>query len=465
MKRRTLLQLAVSGAAIAFLLPRLFEDESATNSVRASPIQNLWLSGKSINTKVRVDWKNQVAQTTSFTFGSNDYEITILEKASDSDFQEHLAELDIRLIRIHHIDLCERWTNRATKTWDEAKIKACYDASYPQQPTIIQNIPRWPSWMATDQDGLLSTNEYDNYATFCAQLVEILNEEQQRQISYWEPLNEQDVAYEKAGKLDQLWEIYNKVARAMKAVDPSIKVGGPVLTWDDPNRLEDFLKKCASNVDFISWHRYASGNPKESTDKLMSYTPEYRRQVEDFREIVDTYIPNRKVPLFLGEYNINYSWNSGEDRQNTHVGAVWFASVFKHLADAGIDMATSWHLKDMYYGMIDHNNNLRPAATVFRWAIKYLTGEVMYTESGDEFVEAMAIKQSNEQRSLLLINKSDKSASIRIEGALDLPDTESLDMFSLDADGDKRSTLATRTLKYSALKLDPYSLVLLRWSH
>lgn len=465
MKRRTLLQLAVSGAAIAFLLPRLFEEESATNSVRASPIQNLWLSGKSINTKVKVDWRNQVAQTTPFTFGSNDYEITIPEKASDLVFQKHLAELDMRLIRIHHIDLCERWTNQATKTWDEEKIRACYDASYPQKPTIIQNIPRWPSWMATDRGGLLSTNEYDNYATFCAQLVEILNRRQQRQIRYWEPLNEQDVPYQKAGKLNQLWEIYNKVARAMKAVDPSIKVGGPVLTWDEPNRLEDFLKKCASNVDFISWHRYGSGNAKESTDKLMSYTPEYRRQVENFRKLTAKYIRDRKVPLLLGEYNINYSWNSGEDRQNTHVGAVWFASVFKHLADAGIDMATSWHLKDMYYGMIDHMNNLRPAATVFRWAIKYLTGKVMYTESGHKFVEAMAIEQSNEQRSLLLINKSAKIARIRIEGTIDVAKTRRLPMFSLDANGVKSRTLATRLLKYSSVRLNPYSLVLLRLSN
>ncbi len=465
MKRRTLLQLAVSGAAIAFVLPRLFEDESATNSVRASPIQNLWLSGSSINTKVRVDWTKPIAQTTPFTFGSNDYEITILEKASDSVFQKHLAELDIRLIRIHHIDLCERWTNRATKTWDEEKIKACYDASYPQQPTIIQNIPRWPSWMATNRRGLLSRKEYDNYATFCAQLVEILNRRQQRQIRYWEPLNEQDVPYQKAGKLNQLWVIYNKVARAMKAVDPSIKVGGPVLTWDEPNRLEDFLKKCASNVDFISWHRYGSGNAKESTDTLMSYTPEYRTQVENFRKIAEKYIPDRKVPLFLGEYNINYSWNSGENRQNTHIGAVWFASVFKHLADAGIDMATSWHLKDMYYGMIDHMNNLRPAATVFRWAIKYLTGKVMYTESGHKFVEAMAIEQSNEQRSLLLINKSAKFARIRIEGTLDVAKTRRLPMFSLDANGVKSRTLATRLLKYSSVRLNPYSLVLLRLSN
>ncbi|NER89156.1 hypothetical protein [Moorena sp. SIO3A2] len=131
-------------------------------------------------------------------------------------------------------------------------------------------------------------------------------------------------------------------------------------------------------------------------------------------------------------------------------------------------MATSWHLKDMYYGMIDHMNNLRPAATVFPWAIKYLTGKVMYTQSGHKFVEAMAIEQSNELRSLLLINKSAKPASIRIEGALDFPDTESLKrlpMFSLDTNAVKSKTLATRLLKYSSVRFNPYSLVLLGLSN
>ncbi|NEP48552.1 MAG: hypothetical protein F6K65_06800 [Moorea sp. SIO3C2] len=110
-------------------------------------------------------------------------------------------------------------------------------------------------------------------------------------------------------------------------------------------------------------------------------------------------------------------------------------------------------------------NNLRPAATVFGWAIKYLTGKVMYTESGHKFVEAMAIEQSNEQRSLLLINKSAKLARIRIEGTLDVAKTRRLPMFSLDANGVKSSTLATRLLKYSSVRLNPYSLVLLRLSN
>lgn len=466
MRRRDVLKLAVSSAAIAKLLDTTSHRRTEANLVEENPGLSTPLpdSTKSIAAKVSVDWATQQAKTTPFTFGSNDYEITTPETAADSVYQNHLAKLGIGLIRIHHAGLLERWTDPVTKTWDEAKIKAGYDASYPQRPTIIQNISSWPSWMTENQDGLLDPSEYDHYAAFCAELVEILNRRQQRQVGYWEPLNEQDVAYEKAGKLDELWTIYNKAATAMKARDPQIKVGGPALTWDEPGRLAAFLQACGPNVDFISWHRYASSDAHDSTDTLMSYTPSYADQVQDFREVATQHIPDRSVPLLLGEYNINYSWQSGEKRQNTHIGAVWFASVLKHLADAGIDMATSWHLKDGVFGLIDPENNLRPAATVFAWGIKYLTGRVMHTKSDHPFVEAMAVWQADGGRSLFLINKSARLARLSVQATQDATYPDSLPMFCLDANGITNVTLATAALEQEPLILTPYSLVLLRFS-
>ncbi|HAJ60316.1 MAG TPA: alpha-L-arabinofuranosidase [Cyanobacteria bacterium UBA8543] len=466
MRRRDILKLSVSGAAIAQILNTSCDRQTFANITGENPGSSdpKPSSTNSLTAKVKVDWATTVAQTTPFTFGSNDYEITRPEAAADQVYQSRLAKLGIGLIRIHYAGLSDRWADQATKTWDEAKIKAGYDASYPQKPTIIQNIPGWPKWMARNQEGLLDPKEYDRYASFCAALVEILNRRQQRKIVYWEPLNEQDVAYQKAGKLDELWKIYNKTATAMKAKDPQIKVGGPALTWDEPRRLAAFLEACRANVDFITWHRYGSGDASESTDKLMSYTPKYADQVREFRKVAKQYIPDRNVPLLLGEYNINYNWQSGEKRQHTHVGAVWFASVLKHLADAGIDMATSWHLKDGVFGLIDPENNLRPAATVFAWGLKYLTGQVMRTETDHPFVEAMAVSQANGERSLLLINKSAGSAKLTLQLMAEASKPENLPLFSLDANGVTSATLATATLEQEPLLLKPYSLVLLLFS-
>ena len=468
MKRRDLFKLSGLGATAAFLAHKLYNAAPSNNQNLV--VNNLDLptslasTQNSFDSQIKVDWNTSFAEITPFVFGSNDYEITILEKAKDPIFQKLLAELNIPLIRIHSSGLSDRWTDSDSKSWDEATIKACYDASYPHNPTIVQNIPRWPKWMATAENDLLATSEYDNYATFCAELVNILNQKQQRQVIYWEPINELEGRYEKAGKLDQLWQIYNQTAEAMKAQDPTIKVGGPALARDNEEILAQFLQNCGRNVDFISWHRYGTGNPEISTDELMSRTYNYNQQVRKFRSVASKYIPDRKIPLFLSEYNINYSWKSDERRQNTHIGAVWFASVLKHLAGAGIEMATSWHLKDGIYGMIDPQNNLRPAATVFAWGNRYLTGTVADTDSDRPQVESLAVNQEQGKRSLLLINKSSEVARVNLQMKPNTFSDQKVAAVSLGENGITDIADALALINSQPLTIPAYSLILFKFS-
>ena len=464
MKRRRFLHLTTASTVLTKLIVDsqqvLSSDLFGSNFESVNFLSSQAKYAKYSDVGVSVDWSTAISKTTPLVFGSNDYEIADPKHAADNEFQNLLAQLNIRLIRIHYAKLSEKWSDSTTKSWDESKIRACYDASYSHQPKIVQTIPRWPIWMKSS-NGLLDSTEYDNYAHFCGELVRILNKTQNRQITYWEPFNELDKPYKNAGKLDELWQIYNKVVIRMKKVDPQIKVGGPVLTWDDSQTLNHFLARCSQNVDFISWHRYGSGDANDSTDKIMSFTPQYGKQTRKFRSIVAKHIPERKIPLFLSEYNINYSWDSGETRQNNHIGAVWFASVLKHLAEAEIDMAASWHLKDGIYGMIDPKNNLRPSATIFAWAIKFLTGKVMKNQSDRSLIEALPIQQKNGNRSLLLINKSAKYAQVNLTekyGSFEVGKTQ---INSLNADGIKVFNPQAKT-NLKTFTLSPYSVLLLR---
>ncbi|BAZ17175.1 hypothetical protein NIES4071_90530 [Calothrix sp. NIES-4071] len=446
MRRRQIIKLA-SGSVVGLGILHTLRSKNHDNDAHAASHHV---------TNIKIDWESKIAETTPLTFGSNNYEITD-PKTADSAYKKQLQELNIQFIRIHNAELSEAWTDSKTKTWDLIKVQTVYDTFLPQQAVIVQNISSWPGWMAQDKNGLLNPSEYDKYAAFCAQLVELVNLRLQKKVVYWEPLNEQDTRYEEAGKLDQLWIIYNKVASAMKAVDSSIKVGGPALTWDEPNRLASFLQACKPNVDFVSWHRYATGDVNESTDSLMSKTLEYGEQVRTLREVVKQNIPERSIPLLLGEYNINYSWESGENRQNTNIGAVWFASILKHLAEAAIEMAASWNLKDGIYGMIDPENNLRPGATVFKWAIKYLTGTVVKTVSDYAFVEALAVKKDKGTHALLLINKSSKITQVNLDSTQDFTNSQKLQMFTLDEKGVKDKAFDIN----QELILTPYSLALI----
>jgi xylan 1,4-beta-xylosidase len=88
----------------------------------------------------------------------------------------------------------------------------------------------------------------------------------------------------------------------------------------------------------------------------------------------------------------------------------------------------------------------------------------METESDEPSVEAMAVQQAKGKRSLLLINKSAKSAQVSIQGMPDASKLDNLQMFSLDANGVKSDTPARATLAQEPLNMNPYSLVLLRFS-
>jgi Glycosyl hydrolases family 39 len=461
MRRRKILKMAISTTVSTVLLDSYFQQNSKAQLVGDKKTIYISQNVNSMTTQISIDWSKIVAESTPLTFGSNDFQVTNISSAQDSAYRSQIAQIGFGLIRIHNAYMINSWTDAISRTWDVTKIKAVYDAYSSTTATIIQNIPGWPIWMRLDEKGLLHPSEYNNYAAFCATLVDIINNRLGHQVIYWEPLNEKDIAYKNADRIDELWKIYNLVAQAMKARNQRIKIGGPALTWDEPIRLGSFLRACEPNIDFISWHRYATGDANISTATLMSLTSRYGEQVRNLRRVAVQNIPNRHIPLLLGEYNINYSWRSGENRQNTHIGAVWFASVLKHLAEAGIDMATSWNLKDGIYGLIDQRNQPRLAGTVFAWAIKYLTGSVMATNSNNSSVEAMAVQQRNGKRSLLLINKSDSFANLTLRGMNSINFAGSIPVFYLNANGVRNSTIDEALLLDKSLSLPPYSLALL----
>lgn len=462
MRRRNLLKLAVLTALVAKFLETARQYLMPTTPGGGNHGVLLPALSQTVAT-ITVDWTVTISQTTPANFGSNDFQIISPVNVADSTYHNLLKQINLRLLRFHNANLSDAWSDATAKTWVASTIQAAYDAylpAYGTLPTIVQTIPNWPKWMA-QSNNLLASSAYDEYANFCAALVRIINIDQKRGVMYWEPFNERDKIYKDAGQLNELWMIYNKAAIAMKSIDPTIKVGGPALTYNDTSTLAAFLRACGSNVDFVSWHRYLTSNPSLSNDQLMTGTPNYASQVRSMRSVVTKVIPNRQIPLFLGEYNINYSWQSGETRQNTHIGAVWFASVLKHLVDAGIEMATSWNAKDGIYGLIDNSNNLRLSATVFTWANAYLVGANFKTTSDNTFVETMAIRQADGSRSLLLINKAAQPTSVVVQSLGQSLGSISLPAQQIDQNGESGSTISAPSFD-SGVSLTAYSLTLLR---
>lgn len=433
-------------AAIKVLPPFEPDDQAAPVAVNAT-----------------VDWNKTVGAMRPMLWGWNDYEVTDPQKANDPVYQKLLADLQPPLVRIHHGGFSDSWTRAQTKTWDEAKIKAGLEASTGfKGAKIMMNVSHWPGWLS-DQS-TLSPEKEDEFARLCGDLVKVLQRLNYR-VDYWEMTNEYDEAYEKAGKLDDLWRLFNKIAVEVRRADSKAKVGGPALRWAKPLWVEGFFKNCGQNTDFFTWHNYASGDIYDSNEMVLDRPAQIAGYTEAVRAAAQKWAPNRKMEFFLSEFNIKWVWNPIERRHGNNIGALFQASTLRRIALAnngqGIDGVMLWHAKGNSYGFIGGDNEKRSPYYLYLWGTKYLTGSIANHSSDDEkSLEILPIIQEDKTRSLLLIAKANRPIKIP-NGAALLPVNggQKLQVQRIDAKGFSENIEMPKTGDWS---LPGYSITLLK---
>ncbi len=361
-----------------------------------------------IDVALKIDWSVPTSHPiTARHWAVNDYEIVRAPEPSAA-FDAVLRDLKPAIIRIHHASLVDTWSDAETRSWDVAKIRAAFDRmpAYEGVPIMV-NINNWPRWF---HDGpTLPAEKQAAFAALCADLVRIFRDELHQPVAYWEVLNEQDNRYEKAEALPALWQLLATVMDAMHAADPKAKIGGPALTWPKAEWTEGFLDACGDQIDFLSWHNYASGSRDDSTESILTEKVNNICTMARYaRDAVAHPEPNRHIETFLTEYNISWSWETRDPRMTNHIGAIFDALVVMGVAEVGIDGAFVWHVKDNIYGLVDSQNVRRPAYQLFSWGGRYLVGKMLpVADSEPSALQLLAVRRADGGRSLLLVNRSD----------------------------------------------------------
>lgn len=86
-----------------------------------------------------------------------------------------------------------------------------------------------------------------------------------KRVAFWEVWNEPDGTSPLmwGGTPSEFYTLYNATASALKAYDPSIRVGGPGVahasSQDYAYSFADFIARSGAPLDFFSWHFYGSG--------------------------------------------------------------------------------------------------------------------------------------------------------------------------------------------------------------
>ncbi len=202
---------------------------------------------------------------------------------------------------------------------------------------------------------MVTVNAGSGTPEMAAEWVRWANIKNNWNVKYWEIGNELNGEWETGhirpdgSKMtaEKYADIFVEFAKAMKAVDPTIKVGGPSC---DIRHHEDYfeplLKLAGDEVDFLTLHFYSLRNSLAPESNLFDGLKNLRPVTERLDALVEKYQPKRLGEI---EYSIT-EWNSklpkDQDAYRLFNG-LWFSSWIGEMIECGIDSATVW---DMFSG-------------------------------------------------------------------------------------------------------------------
>jgi len=206
-----------------------------------------------------------------------------------------------------------------------------------------------------------------------AELVEFMNKNANFRIDYWELGNEVygdwDKGYTSPEKYTQLIKEYSL---AMKAVDPSIKIGADwgeryydKVKWD-----ETIIKGAADYIDFVSIHWYPNhinkshvfqGRAHPTPEEVMANSMEIPNIVDRLNKIVERNAPHRK-----GKIEVTFlEWDGASDapvcnpppyEQNvvqwSLVNAIFYADTLGQFAENGVTVSAHYDFQECPFGLI-----------------------------------------------------------------------------------------------------------------
>jgi xylan 1,4-beta-xylosidase len=217
-------------------------------------------------------------------------------------------------------------------------------------------------------------------------------------IRYWEFWNEPEIFW--SGTPAQFYSLYEKTARALKAADPKLKVGGDAkaFPYDDGPYREGFIDYCVKHkvpLDFYSWHMYAD----RSADP---YDPiRLAKQIRDLLDERDL----TKTESILSAWNLSADFTSAEESTlRGPANAAYIDTVLSYFQDAPIDHAQFYRGDAAWMGLFDLQGNYLKTAHAFQAMARMLsTPRRLRASGGDTFGFAVLAGRSQDKNTVQVL--------------------------------------------------------------
>ena len=274
-------------------------------------------------------------------------------------------------------------------------------------------------------------------------------------IKYWEIWNEPDLDdgqdYKRtwAGTREQFFDLYEFTAKHLKALFPSLKIGGPAICgrWDWGEDFIKEMKKRDAPLDFFSWHRY-NNDPEKFFSK------------ERFaRELLDKY-GFETTESILNEWNYIRDWkeNFVYSLETIHgaKGAAFTAAVICGSQDEPVDMLMYYDTRPgVFCGAFDlyTYRKLKGYYPLYWYGRFYGDIRQVPLRERPEKVRAICGEDEKGKRQIMLSYYSENDGDPGMKLLVDPGKKGKFEVFVVDADHDGESTGIKETLELE-LQLD-----------
>lgn len=240
-------------------------------------------------------------------------------------------------------------------------------------------------------------------------------------VAYWEVGNELDGEWElghiqPGGKrldADAYASRFKEFAKALKAVDPAAKVGGPTCSNDKLMFVETLIREAGDTLDFVSFHTYPVLANNSTEAQRFAQADDVREAVAKIRGWIKQYHPGRvgKIEIGVSEWHKQVA----ETRSTVDLSSgLWSCLFIGALADSGVAFANLWDCFSQTetggHGLFD-SKNYTPRASFHALTLwsNHMHSSWLKTTGGDESLHAFATR-GKDRVSVMLVNTSPDEA-------------------------------------------------------
>jgi len=292
-----------------------------------------------------------------------DYPGTLIRDDSQAQLKVAVDELGFRYIRFHaifHDVLGTVRVENGRTVYDWTKIDQLYDGLLAKKIKPFVELGFTPQALKTSENKIFYWNgntshpRLDGWSDLVTAFVTHLRQRygvEEVRSWYFEVWNEPNLAgFFENGDQKAYFELYDVTAKAIKKIDPKLRVGGPSTAgaaW-----VPEFLSHAAKSgaaVDFVTTHTYGVDggflDEKGQDDNKLSTNPD--SIVGDVRrvreQIAASKFPN--LPLYFTEWSASY--NPRDPVHDSYISAPFILSKLKGTAPYAQSMSY-WTYSDLF---------------------------------------------------------------------------------------------------------------------